>query len=87
MDDDRPEDVNDDEKLLLHSFAEWRRDETKSYSTLVSNKHKQTVVSEINTVRCFTPRFPLGLGDEVSGDDVETGNDARGDVEEERDDR
>ena len=87
MDDDRPEDVNDDEKLLLHSFAEWRRDETKSYSTLVSNKHKQTVVGEINTVRCFTPRFPLGLGDEVSGDDEETGNDARGGVEEERDDR
>ena len=53
----------------------------------MSNKHKQTLVGEINTVRCFTPRFPLGLGDEVSGDDVETGNDARGDVEEERDDR
>ena len=44
-------------------------------------------MGENNTFRCFTPRIPLGLGDEVSGDDVETGNGARGDVEEERDDR
>ena len=44
-------------------------------------------MGENNTFRCFTPRFPLGLGDEVSGDDEETGNDARGGVEEERDGR